>query len=586
MFVIPQIGKLIRRAALWTQVITAVVVFLVLLAFAFLSYQNAKRTLQLRQQQVVDQKIIDVTDAVSGRMDENGNMARAGSALFDASEAVTADEWGRFFAKFKVESRYDGITSIGYTPLITQGDVLAFLQTLQSRGITASMQPANSGPELAPVMYIQAYQGIAGSYAFDMYASAERKAGMERARDSGKVALTDTVLLANSKQIGAVIYAPIYTRNVPIDTIEQRHAAIRGYAFVGVRIERLLANVLSEQDRKSFGVVISEITPGTLPKKIYSSIDNTKDLQQVKSSDTELYGKTWRITLYANDAIVSETDAARPSTILMGGIAISIIASLAVYLLIQYRTRSFALAEEHRLQQAKDELLSLASHQLRTPATGVKQYVGMVMEGFSGEITDEQANLLQQAYKSNERQLQIINEFLYVAKLGSGSLTTSVHRFDVVPLVKDLVKEMQADVDERGHTITVKTPESTFVYSDEHSLRMIVENLISNAVKYTKKGGKIHVALRKNSGYVTITVKDNGIGIAKQDMDMLFKQFSRIPNELSNEVNGSGIGLYLAQQLAERNQGSIEVESEEGVGSVFTLRLPQKSVKKITHIKK
>lgn len=585
MFVIPPIGKIIKRAAIWTQVLTSIVVFVVLLAFAFISYQNAQQTLDVQRGQVIDQKLMEIRDAINNRMDENGNMARAGTALFDGSEAVTAEEWQRFFNKFQVENRYDGITSIGYVPVISPGDTASFLETLREQGVNATIEPGSNADQLAPVMYIQAYGGATGVYGYNMYASPERKAAMEQARDTGRVTVTESVLLATSQKLGAVLYAPVYVRGVPLDTVEQRREALRGYTFAGVRIEQLLANVVPAEERDSLGITVSEVVGNKLPKRIYSNVDTKRELQQMKSTDITVYGKQWRITLYANDMIVSSTEADRPSTILAGGIAISLIASLAVYLLIQYRTRSFALAEEHKLQQAKDELLSLASHQLRTPATGVKQYVGMVIDGFGGEVPKEQQALLEQAYKSNERQLQIINEFLYVAKLGSGSLTTSVHEFDLVPVVRDVVNEMQADIKEKGHKLTVKAVSSAKISADEHSLRMIIENLISNAVKYTRPGGKITVELSQADGMIAVTVKDNGIGIAKSDMDMLFKQFSRIPNELSGEVNGSGIGLYLAQQLAERNGGVIEVESEENKGSKFILRLPQKSVRKITHRK-
>jgi signal transduction histidine kinase len=587
MFVIPQIGKVIQRAALWTQVITTAVVFAVLLAFAFMSYQNARQTLELQRGQVISQKLASVEDSVNSRMDENGNVSRAGAALFDASEAVTAKEWERFFSKFNVEQRFDGITSIGYAPVIRSNEVDSFRQTLRGQGVNSELTLNPNAAEYAPVMYIKTYRDTQGVYGFDMYSSPERKIAMEQARDTGLVSITDGLALANSQRLGAVLYAPVYVRDAPLGSVEERRAAIRGYVFTGVRIEQLLATVLPEAERDNVGIVVSELRQNSLPKKIYTTVGSEqRQLGLSRSTDITLHGKKWRITLYANDTIVSRTEADRPSTILAGGIAISIIASLAVYLLIQYRTRSFALAEEHKLQQAKDELLSLASHQLRTPATGVKQYVGMVVEGYAGDVSKEQLELLEQAYKSNERQLQIINEFLYVAKLGSGSLTTSIHAFDLVPVVSDVIDEMKGEVAERKHKLTFKSIASAKIFADEHSLRMIIENLISNAVKYTKPGGRISVRLEQEKGAIRLSVQDTGIGIASRDTNLLFKQFSRIPNELSHEVNGSGIGLYLAQQLAERNGGRIYVESEVGQGSTFTLHLPQKTVRKITHQKK
>ncbi len=275
--------------------------------------------------------------------------------------------------------------------------------------------------------------------------------------------------------------------------------------------------------------------------------------------------------MQGNSAVVISVEL---STFLVVAAVMLVVAGLIIFVWLQYHAYRLEKREEYRLQQAKNELLSLASHQLRTPATGVKQYVGMVLEGFAGKVSPAQVRLLEQAYRSNERQLQIINEFLYVAKLGVGNIIITRKRFDIVPLIKDVLDEMKPDIAKREHKITRKLPASFMVKADEHSVRMIIENLLSNAVKYTKPGGKIVVQLKRLPRYVELSVKDNGVGIARQDLPKLFKQFSRVPNELSSRVGGTGVGLYLSQQLAARNSGSINVTSEPGVGSTFSLRLP------------
>lgn len=269
------------------------------------------------------------------------------------------------------------------------------------------------------------------------------------------------------------------------------------------------------------------------------------------------------------------------STFLIVIAATMIIAGLLIFVWLQYHAYRLERREEYQVQQAKNELLSLASHQLRTPATGVKQYVGMVLEGFAGNISEQQTKLLVQAYRSNERQLQIINEFLYVAKLGVGNIIITRKRFDIVPLVTDVLGEMTSEITLRKHRVVKKLPTTLFVKADEHSVRMIIENLISNAIKYTKPGGTIRIELRRLPRYIELKVQDTGVGIARQDIPKLFKQFSRVPNELSSRVGGTGVGLYLSQQLAARNSGSITLTSEPDVGSTFTLRLPNAGIKVI-----
>lgn len=587
MFVIPQVGQLIRRAALFTQVITTVLVFVVLMTFTVISWQNAEQTLRAQKDQVVDEQTDIIGDAINQRMQTNGVLLRAGAGFFDGSEAVTRDEWRRFFVQFDVPTQFLGVSAVGYAPIVRSGDLPAFEATMRSDGLSDyAITPTSSRDIYTPIMYAESFRGGQPQFGFDMYSDPARQLAMDAARDTGAVTMTDSLELVNSDLPGVLLYIPVYNRGVSLETVADRQAAVRGFVFASLRTNELFGNIEPNEDRET-GFTVGEVI-GDNTQQIYSSFDPQSDsgsrLQQVRTTDLDLYSQKWQIALFADETIVSETENQRPSTILAGGAAISLIASLAVFLLIQYRTRSFALAEEHRLQSAKDELLSLASHQLRTPATGVKQYVGMVLDGFGGPVPDEQAMLLQQAYRSNERQLQIINEFLYVAKLGSGSLTTTVHEFDLAAVVNDVIDEMTNEIKDKKHRLTIKLPQKCVVSADEHSVRMIVENLLSNAVKYTHPGGKIRVMLRRTPFEVLLTVSDTGIGIARRDLPLLFRQFSRIPNELSGEVSGSGIGLYLAQQLAIRNGGRITVASEPAEGSSFTLHLPTKSVKKLTKI--
>lgn len=583
MFIIPPIGRIIRRAALLTQVLSTVLVFVVLLAFALISWQSAEHTLQAQRQQVIDEKLAAIREEVKQHMETSGVLLQAGTGFFNGSSNINREEWGRFFSQFEVAERFDGVSTVGYAPLVREEQVAEFEQDLRDDGLpSAKITPEDPKAEYVPVFFSESYRGGTPRFGFDMSSDKARQAALEKAGDSGQVTMTGLVQLTSGKIPGLLLYMPVYNPDLPTTTVSERRAALQGYVYAGLRVNELFEDMLAADDT-TVDFRVRQIN-GDNPTLLYASASglDSSSTEQQRSSTINLYGQAWEITLFAHSNIVSETDRQRPGTILAGGMLIALVVSMVVYLLIQYRTRTFALAEEHRLQQAKDELLSLASHQLRTPATGVKQYMGMVIDGFAGKVPKEQKELLEQAYKSNERQLQIINEFLYVAKIGSGSLTTTEHKFDLIPVVRDVVAEMDSEIREKGHKLTVKTPKAVNVLADEHSIRMIIENLISNAIKYTPSKGNVQVRVQRGLQEVRVSVSDTGIGIAKKDIPLLFKQFSRIPNELSSEVNGSGIGLYLAQQLAMRNKGKITVESEPGKGSTFILHLPSKTVRKFT----
>jgi signal transduction histidine kinase len=265
----------------------------------------------------------------------------------------------------------------------------------------------------------------------------------------------------------------------------------------------------------------------------------------------------------------------RPSGVLFFGVFTAMLISLIIYLVLRGRARDLQTQKERAVELAKDELLSLASHQLRTPATGVKQYVGMVLQGFSGDITDEQQSLLEKAYASNDRQLRIINEILHLAKIDAGRIVLARQSSDLNELVRDIINEQQPDIKASGHKLELHLPQKPTVANiDTHMLRMAIENLLSNAIKYTKPGGQLVVGVRKYHGQAYITVQDNGVGIDGNDIGKIFRQFSRLPNEMSQRVEGTGIGLYLAKHLVELHKGQIQVVSQPGKGSTFTIVLP------------
>lgn len=234
--------------------------------------------------------------------------------------------------------------------------------------------------------------------------------------------------------------------------------------------------------------------------------------------------------------------------------------------------------ERHKIDQllelnrTKDEFISIASHQLRTPATSVKQYVAMVLEGMAGDISDKQQALLNKAYESNERQLTIINNLLKVAQIDSGTYalarsTTNVSQLahdaadDFLPLVAKSKQQISRDIED-GITADI----------DENAVRMIIDNLLENANKYSEEGSSIRIAVRRAQGVVEIVVSDEGVGV--EEPERLFKKFSRIQNKLSTQANGTGLGLYWAQTIARLHGGDLVFIANQPHGSIFTLQLP------------
>ena len=237
------------------------------------------------------------------------------------------------------------------------------------------------------------------------------------------------------------------------------------------------------------------------------------------------------------------------------------------------------LKELEAQNASKDEFVSVAAHQLRTPATVIKQLLGLVVDGYIGSLEPHQLEVVQKAYECNERQLSIVRGLLKVAQLDAGKVVLKKINMDVSGLVRNMADEFAGTFNERSQRCFLELDPAADCCAnvDYDNFRMALENIIDNASKYTPAGGEVRLAVSAAEETVRVEVADTGVGIAPWHMDRLFERFSRIPNELPNPVAGSGLGLYWANKVVQLHGGTIEVGSVPGRGTTFTISLPKET---------
>lgn len=231
------------------------------------------------------------------------------------------------------------------------------------------------------------------------------------------------------------------------------------------------------------------------------------------------------------------------------------------------------------LNASKDEFISLASHQLRTPATVVKQYLNMILDGFGGKLTPKLREMIVKANESNDRQIEIVDDLLRVARLDDGKIKLVKRVVNILPLVQEVVTEHLTILEGRRQKANITYNESGIsALIDRPRMKMVLENLLDNASKYSAEEKNITISITKRPDAVLIAFKDEGVGIAERDIPKLFRKFSRLSNPLSVSVGGTGLGLYWAKRIATLHGGTIDVRSKPGSGSAFTVILPVKPV--------
>jgi signal transduction histidine kinase len=233
-------------------------------------------------------------------------------------------------------------------------------------------------------------------------------------------------------------------------------------------------------------------------------------------------------------------------------------------------------AQLQRLDKAKDEFVSMASHQLRTPLTTVKGYISMVVEGDAGEITSEQRRLLDEAFMSSERMVNLINDFLNVSRIQTGKFLIDKHETNLGELVKQEIDRLKSNADSRKLEFIYKKPKDFPIMNiDEAKIREVVMNFADNALYYSHEGAKIDVKLHVDENNQAIfEIIDTGIGVSLEDQSRLFTKFYRASNAKRQRPDGTGVGLFLAKKVISAHGGKVLFSSVEGKGSTFGFSLP------------
>lgn len=229
-----------------------------------------------------------------------------------------------------------------------------------------------------------------------------------------------------------------------------------------------------------------------------------------------------------------------------------------------------------KLDEAKDEFISMASHQLRTPLTSVKGYISMMLEGDAGDINDQQKNFLDQAFLSSQRMVYLIADLLNVSRLKTGKFIIEPKPTYLPDVVESEIAQLHETAKARDLKLIFDKPESFPTLNlDETKIRQVIMNFADNAIYYTPKGGKITIGLKATDESIEYTVRDTGIGVPKSEQHHLFTKFYRAGNAKKARPDGTGLGLFMAKKVVVAQGGAIIFKTEEGKGSTFGFSFPR-----------
>ncbi len=239
------------------------------------------------------------------------------------------------------------------------------------------------------------------------------------------------------------------------------------------------------------------------------------------------------------------------------------------------------VTKEHELENIKLEFLSLASHQLRTPLSGIKWLIETLDAEKIGPLTKEQKEYVHFILKNNDRMIKLVNDLLSVIRLEGDTPSVNASAFTLKELLDEIYEGLHFVAEREGLVFTIEVPGEIQMTSDRVLLKTILDVFVSNAINYSKKGGRILLVAKPEGEFVQFSVSDDGIGIPREERKKLFAKFYRASNAKAVRPEGTGLGLYVSKFLADIVGGVIQVESEEGKGSIFRLTVPFRAVNKV-----
>ena len=237
--------------------------------------------------------------------------------------------------------------------------------------------------------------------------------------------------------------------------------------------------------------------------------------------------------------------------------------------------RRQALALE-QASAAKSQFLANVSHEFRTPLNAILGYSLMLMGGFYGQLTEEQARTVQRIDANSKHLATLINDVLDIERIEAGRMPLQISQFPVQDLIREVMEELQGVIAQSTATVTVTVPSDLpRLKSDRQKLKQILVNLLSNALKYTKEGVVEIIAVHDQpSGRITLSVRDSGVGIAPEDHTRIFEPFQQAKRVITRPQGGTGLGLAISRRLAQMLGGDISVQSALGAGSTFSVNIP------------
>jgi two-component system, OmpR family, sensor kinase len=557
-----------------------VLVSLVFLSITYFAYNRTKQELIEKRKKVFQVRVEESINILNVQMDIYVQVLKATRAMFYVKDTVTKEDWSLFIKYLAPEKNFPGIQGVGFA--IT-GDSLrlkSIEKNIRHSGYPAfSIFPETKTDIHSPIIYIEPFSGRnLRAFGFDMSSNNERAEAMLHARDSNTAVLTSKVILIQETRVepqpGFLIYLPVYRPKAVVKTVDQRRKELYGFTYIPFRSYDFFNVVFKPFNELSVSIYDDPQQPNT--SLLYSSdtlsVFADKDLSFTKDTAINIKGRAWYLNYKSQPVLLSGNNMTEAYLILACGILVSLLVLIGGYMEVNRRESIIRELELIKtIDRNKEEFIGIASHELKTPLTSLKAYVQLMQRSINQQQFKELPIYVTKAEEYLGKLQGLINDLLDISKVTSGKLIMNKEEFDFDLFVRNVIESFRPT--STTHTMVIKGDTYAMVYADKNRVEQVLNNLLTNAIKYSPDAKKVEICLERKENNIIVTVVDFGIGIPEEKLSRIFERFYRVEKE-SHKYQGLGLGLYISCQVIQAHKGKMWVKSETGKGSSFSFSIP------------